>query len=45
MLFEPKFACAQTDARAIVVNVLASLDINQIREEPEDAWLISVMID
>jgi hypothetical protein len=44
-LFEPKFTCAQTKVRAIVVNVLAPLSINQIREELEDAKVFSIMID
>jgi hypothetical protein len=44
-LFEPKFTCAQTKVRAIVVNVLAPLSINQIREELEDAKFTSVMTD
>jgi hypothetical protein len=44
-LFEPKFTCAQNKVRAIVVNVLAPLSINQIREELEGGKFISVMID
>jgi hypothetical protein len=44
-LFEPKFTCAQTKVRATVVNVLAPLSNNQIREELDDAKFISVMID
>jgi hypothetical protein len=44
-LFEPKFTCAQTKVRANVVNVLAPLSINQIREEPEDAKFISIKTD
>jgi Fe-S cluster assembly scaffold protein SufB len=44
-LFEPKFTRAQTKVRATMVNVLAPLSINQIREELEDAKFIFVMID
>jgi hypothetical protein len=44
-LFEPKFTCAQTKVRAVAVNVLAPLSINQVREELEDAEFISVMVD
>jgi hypothetical protein len=44
-VFEPKFTCAQTKVRAIVVNVLAPLSTNQIREDLKDAKFISVMID
>jgi hypothetical protein len=41
-LFEPKIASALTK---VVVNVLARLSINQIREELEGDKFISVMID
>jgi hypothetical protein len=44
-LLEPKFTCVRTKVPAIVVNVLAPLSSNQIREELEDAKFISVMID
>jgi hypothetical protein len=44
-LLEPKFTCAQTKVRTSVVNVLAPLSINQIREELKDAKFVSVMID
>jgi hypothetical protein len=44
-LFEPNFTCAQTKVRATVVNVVAPLSINQMREELEDTKFDSVMVD
>jgi hypothetical protein len=44
-LFEPEFTCAQTKFQDTVVNVLAPLIINQIREELEHAKFISIIFD